>query len=85
MFYTDNMRRAVHSLQPPVGFGVDIAEHSDNGTMLFLEVIIDENKLARLSHDDKIAAVIYTMKVRDILEKEGAVVQVTRNSIGNSK
>jgi hypothetical protein len=81
-FYTDTMKRAVHSVEAPKGFGVDIYEHSENGMLMFLEIVMDEKKLVRLTHDEKIAAVIYTMRVKDALEKEGAVVQVTRREIG---
>jgi hypothetical protein len=80
-FYTDAMKRAVHSIETPKNFGVDIYEHSENGMLMFLEVVMDERRLVQLSHDDKIAAVIYTMRVKDALEKEGAVVQVTRREM----
>lgn len=80
-FYTDAMRRAVHSIEAPKNFGVDIYEHSENGMLMFLEIVMDERRLVQLSHDDKIAAVIYTMRVKDALEKEGAVVQVTRRAM----
>ena len=80
-FYTDEMKREVHSIEPPKGFGLDIYEHSENGMLMFLELVMDEKMLVQLSHDEKIAAVIYTMRVKDALEKEGAVVQVTRRAI----
>lgn len=80
-FYTDAMRRAVHSIEAPKGFGLDIYEHSENGMLMFIELVMDEKMLVQLTHDEKIAAVIYTMRVKDALEKEGAVVQVTRRAI----
>jgi hypothetical protein len=81
MFYTDEMKRAVKSIERPKNFGVDIAEHGENGILYYMEIIMDEKLLMSLSHDDKIAAVQYTMKVRDALESNGAIVQVTRRAI----
>lgn len=80
-FYTNEMRRAVHSINPPKDFGVAIAEHSDNGVLLFLEIIADEQDFMRLNYEDKIEAVRYLFKVKQALEDNGAVVQITRKAI----
>lgn len=80
-FYTNEMRRAVHSINPPKDFGVAIAEHSDNGVLLFLEIIADEQDFMRLNYEDKIEAVRYLFKVKQALEDSGAVVQITRKAI----
>lgn len=80
-FYTNEMRRAVHSINPPKDFGVSIAEHSDNGVLLFLEIIADEQDFMRLNYEDKIEAVRYLFKVKQALEDSGAVVQITRKAI----
>ena len=74
--YTDDMRRAFHSIQPPKGFGVDLIDN-DN----FLTIRIDEKLMFDLSHDDKIAAVQYVMKLKDALEQNGAVVLVVRKAL----
>jgi hypothetical protein len=80
-FYTNEMRRAVHSIHPPKNFGVAIAEHSDNGVLLFLEIIADEKSFMQLDYDGKIEAVRYLFKVKHALEDNGAVVQITRKAI----
>jgi hypothetical protein len=80
-FYTNEMRRAVHSIHPPKNFGVSIAEHSDNGVLLFLEIIADEQAFMRLDYDGKIEAVRYLFNVKHALEDNGAVVQITRKAI----
>lgn len=80
-FYTNEMRRAVHSITAPKNFGISIAEHSDNGVLLFLEIIADEKAFMRLDYDDKIEAVRYLFKVKYALEDNGAVVQITRKAI----
>jgi len=80
-FYTDAMRRAFRSIDPPKNFEVAIAEHSDNGVLLFLEIIADEKDFVRLTYEDKIEAVRYLFKVKDALQDNGAVVQITRKAI----
>ena len=81
MFYTDQMRRAVHSITPAKDFSISIAEHSDNGTLLFLEIIADEYQFMRLDHQGKIDAARYLFQVKSALEHEGAVVQLTRKAV----
>ena len=80
-FYTNEMRRAVHSIDAPKNFGISIAEHSDNGVLLFIEVIADEQDFIRLDHQGKLDALRYMLKVKSALEDNGAVVQLTRKAI----
>lgn len=74
--YTDEMRRVVRSINAPKGFGVDII---DNDT--FLTLRIDERSLFRLTHDDKITALQYVIRLKDALEQNGAIVLVTREAL----
>lgn len=71
--YTDRMRQIVHSLDKPKGFGLTIMDNEH-----FLVVIADELDLERLSHDDKIFAAQYMIRVKKVLEEEGAIVMLTR-------
>ena len=74
--YTDNMRRAVHSIIPPKNFGVDIIDNES-----FLTIKLNEKDFTRMVHDEKIQAVQYVAKVKDALEQNGAIVLVTREAI----
>lgn len=74
--YTNDMRRAFHSVIPPKGFSVDIIDNEH-----FLTVKLDEMQFMRLAHDDKIAAVQYVIQLKKALEMEGAIVLVTREAI----
>lgn len=76
MHYTDEMRRAFHSITPPKKFGISIIDNDH-----FLTIKLDEMALARLSHDEKIEAVQYVIKVKDALEQNGAIVLVTREPL----
>lgn len=71
--YTDEMRRAVHSITTPKNFGVSII---DNDT--FLTIKLNEKDFMPMLHDEKIEAVQYVAKVKDALEQNGAIVLVTR-------
>lgn len=74
--YTLEMAKAVRSLNPPRGFHVDIFDHDD-----FLTVRADEIEFFKLSHDQKIAAVEYMIKVKKALEMNGAIVLLERNPV----
>lgn len=74
--YTDNMRRAFRSIQPPSNFGVNLI---DNDT--FITIKLDERSFLRMSHDEKIEAVKYVSQVKKALEMEGAIVLVTREPL----
>lgn len=74
------MQRAFHSITPPPNFGVQVFEHSVEG-MFFLEIVADEQKFVRLLDEEKRAAVEYIIRVKDALEHNGAIVQITRKAI----
>jgi hypothetical protein len=74
--YTDSMRRAFHSVNPPKNFSVQVIDN-DN----FLTIKLDEGHFAGLVHDEKIAALQYTLQLKKALEMEGAIVLVTREAI----
>lgn len=74
--YTDEMRRIVHNFTPPKGFGVNIIDNEH-----FLTIKLDELKFLKMSHDEKIAALQYVIKLKDALEQNGAIVLVTREAV----
>ena len=76
MMYTNEMRKAVHSITPPKGFGIEIIDNEH-----FLTVKLDERKFLHMGHDDKISALQYVVKIKKALEINGAIVLVTREAI----
>jgi hypothetical protein len=74
--YTDNMRRAFHSILPPKNFSISIIDNDH-----FLTIKLDEKAFLPLSHDEKLEAVKYVTMVKKVLEMEGAVVLVTRQPL----
>jgi hypothetical protein len=76
IMYTNEMRRAVHSITPPKGFGVEIIDNEH-----FLTVKLDEYKFIKMIHDEKIAALQYVVQLKNALELNGAIVLVTREAI----
>ena len=74
--YTDSMRKAVHSIIPPKGFGVEIIDNDH-----FLTVKLDEKKFLHMVHDDKISALQYVVKLKKALEHCGAIVLITREAL----
>jgi hypothetical protein len=76
IMYTEEMRRAVHSITPPKGFGVEIIDNEH-----FLTVKLDERKFLHMGHDDKISALQYVVKIKKALEINGAIVLVTREAV----
>ena len=70
------MRRAVHSITPPKGFGIEIIDNEH-----FLTVKLDERKFLHMGHDDKISALQYVVKIKKALEINGAIVLVTREAV----
>jgi hypothetical protein len=74
--YTDDMRRIVHNLMPPKGFGVNIIDNEH-----FLTIKLDEKKFIKMAHDEKIAALQYVVKLKDALEQNGAIVLITREAL----
>ncbi len=80
--YTLEMKRAFHSITPPPNFEVQIFEHNVEG-MFFIEVVADEQKFIRLLDEEKRGAVEYMVRVKDALERNGAIVQITRRAIND--
>jgi hypothetical protein len=74
--YTDQMRRAFHSIIPPKGFKIDLIDNEH-----FLTIKLNEHLFAKMVHDDKIQALQYVLTVKKALEMEGAIVLVTREAI----
>jgi hypothetical protein len=74
--YTDSMRRAFHSINPPKGFKVQIIDND-----VFLTIKLDERHFITMVHDEKMQALQYVVQVKKALEMNGAVVLVTREAI----
>jgi hypothetical protein len=74
--YTDNMRRAFHSVIPPKGFTIELIDNEH-----FLTIKLNELKFAKMVHDDKIQALQYVLNLKKALEMEGAIVLVTREAV----
>jgi hypothetical protein len=70
------MRRAVHSIIPPKGFGVEIIDNEH-----FLTIKLDEYKFLKMLHDEKMAALQYVVQLKNALEINGAIVLVTREAV----
>ncbi len=73
MTYTDAMARAFRSITPPSNFGVQIIDNEH-----FISVKAKEEIFMRLSHDEKLAAVEYMIRVKKALEENGAIVLLVR-------
>jgi hypothetical protein len=78
--YTLEMKRAFRSITPPPNFEVQLFEHNVEG-MFFIEIVADENKFLRLLDEEKRGAVEYMIRVKDALERNGAIVQITRRAV----
>jgi hypothetical protein len=74
--YTNEMRRAVHSIQVPKNFSVEIIDNDH-----FLTIKLNEYKFLKMVHDEKIAALQYIVKLKNALEDNGAIVLVTREAV----
>ena len=74
--YTDEMRKAVHSITPPKNFGVSIMDNDS-----FLTIKLNERDFLHMVHYEKIQAVQYVAKIKDVLEQNGAIVLVTREAL----
>jgi hypothetical protein len=74
--YTDEMKRAVHSITVPKDFGISIIDNDS-----FLTIKLNEEDFIYMMHDEKINAVQYVAKVKDALEQNGAIVLVTREAL----
>jgi hypothetical protein len=74
--YTDNMRRAFHSIQAPKNFVVNLIDNDS-----FLTIKLDERSFVNMTHDEKLEAVKYVSMLKKALEMEGAIVLVTREPL----
>ena len=74
--YTNDMRRAFHSIIPPKGFKVQIIDNDH-----FITIKLNERQFANMVHDEKIEALKYVVQVKKALEMNGAIVLVTREAI----
>lgn len=74
--YTDDMRRAVHSIDTPKNFGISIIDNDS-----FLTIKLNEKDFLHMVHDEKIEAIQYVSKVKNALEQNGAIVLVTREVV----
>lgn len=75
--YTDEMKKAFRSIIPPKNFSVELVDNDS-----FITVRADEKKFITLSHDEKIEAVEYMIRVKKALEYNGAIVLLVRKAIG---
>jgi hypothetical protein len=74
--YTSEMRKAVHSIDAPKNFSVEILDNEH-----FLTIKLNEKQFLHMFHDQKIAALQYVVKLKKALEDNGAIVLVTREAI----
>lgn len=74
--YTDMMKAAFHSITAPRGFYLDVIDNEH-----FITLRINEKVFMNLLHDEKIQALQYTMRVKDALEQNGAIVMIVRNAV----
>jgi hypothetical protein len=74
--YTEEMRRAVHSIRTPKNFGVNIIDNDS-----FLTIKLNEKDFIHMVHDDKIEAIQYVSLVKSALEQNGAIVLITREAL----
>jgi len=74
--YTNDMKRAFHSIIPPKNFGIELI---DNDT--FITIKLSERSFLHFTHDEKIEAVKYVTMVKKALEQNGAIVLVVRDAL----
>lgn len=79
-YYTPEMRRAFHSVTAPPNFKVTLIEHNVEG-MGFIEILVDERHFFGLPDFEKRRAVEYMVRVKNALEANGAMVQLTRKEL----
>ena len=73
VMYTDQMRRAFHSIRAPKNFSVSLIDNEH-----FLTVKASEKDFMRLNSEEKIVAVEYMIRVKKALEDNGAIVLLVR-------
>jgi hypothetical protein len=81
MAYTNEMKRAFHSVLPPKGFaGIELVDNEH-----FISLRLDEKSFAVLTEEDKRKAIEYVFRVKAALEDNGAVVLVVRKALGGKE
>lgn len=71
--YTDEMKRAFHSIIPPKNFGVQLIDNEH-----FLTIKAKEEVFMRLLDEEKREAIEYMVRVKKALEQNGAIVLIVR-------
>ena len=71
--YTDQMKMAFRSVNPPTNFKVTLIDNEH-----FLTVKASERDFMRLNSEDKMIAVEYMIRVKKALEDNGAIVLLVR-------
>ena len=74
--YTDSMRRAFHSIPAPKDFVVQLIDNDH-----FLTIKLNEYDFLSMTHDQKMQALQYVIRLKGALEMEGAIVLVTREAV----
>lgn len=74
--YTENMRKAFHSIPAPKNFNINLIDNDS-----FLTIRLNEKDFINMYHDEKIEAIQYVARVKDALEQNGAIVLVTREAV----
>jgi hypothetical protein len=74
--YTDSMRRAFHSIPAPKNFVVQLIDNDH-----FLTIKLNEYDFIAMTHDQKMQALQYVIRLKGALEMEGAIVLVTREAV----
>ena len=74
--YTDSMRRAFHSIPAPKNFVVQLIDNEH-----FLTIKLNEYDFIAMTHDQKMQALQYVIRLKGALEMEGAIVLVTREAV----
>lgn len=73
MAYTDEMKKAARSIEPPPNFYVDIIDNDQ-----FLSIRASEKVFMRLDDFGKRRAVEYMVRLKKALEDNGAIVLLVR-------
>lgn len=73
MAYTDEMKKAARSIEPPPNFYVDIIDNDQ-----FLSVRASERVFMQLDDFGKRRAVEYMVRLKKALEDSGAIVLLVR-------
>jgi hypothetical protein len=71
--YTDQMKRAFHSIHAPKNFNLTLVDNEH-----FITVKASEPEFMRLTVEDRISAVEYMIRVKKALEDNGAIVLLVR-------